>query len=317
VKILITGGAGFIGSHVAEACLREGHEVLAADDLSSGRRANVPEGATFAEVDVRDADAVARMVADFRPDAVDHHAAQTSVAVSIREPQRDAEINLRGTCNLLDACARAEVPRFVFASTGGAIYGEVADGDRADVERPPNPPTPYGRSKLAAEGRLASWATEHGARGSVLRYSNVYGPRQDPHGEAGVIAIFASRLLRNEPVTVFARERAGDAGCTRDYVYVADVVRANMAAIEGRLDGETLNVCSGVATTTLELAQTLRELTGSGSAIDFGPPRVGDVAASVLAPGRFATLGEVTPLRDGLERTIEWFRNRHGPGHAR
>jgi UDP-glucose 4-epimerase len=310
VKILITGAAGFIGSHIAEACIGAGHEVLTLDDLSSGRRENVPAGAAFAEVDIRDADAVERQVADFRPDAISHQAAQTSVVVSTREPLRDAEINILGSLNLLNACADVGVAHFVFASTGGAIYGEVPESERADIDRSPNPLSPYACSKFAVENYLAAYATCRGVRSTVLRYSNVYGPRQDPHGEAGVVAIFANRLIDDTPVRVFARRQEGDDGCVRDYIYVSDVVRANIAAIDGKIGEGTINVCTGVATSTLELAQTLRELSGSSAEIAFGPSRAGDVERSVLEPGRFAALGRPTDLREGLSRAVNWFRAR-------
>lgn len=308
MKILITGAAGFIGSHVAEACVGAGHEVLAIDDLSSGRHESVPAGAAFVEADVRDVNAVARQIADFRPDAISHQAAQTSVSVSTREPLRDAEINVLGSLNLLNACADIGVSRFIFASTGGAIYGEVPEGERAGVDRPPHPLSPYGCSKFAVEGYLASYAACRGVRSTVLRYSNVYGPRQDPHGEAGVVAIFAKRSVDDAPVTVFARRQTGDAGCVRDYIYVSDVVRANMAAIDGKIGEATINVSTGIATSTLELAQTLQDLSGSNGEIAFGPHRVGDVERSVLDPGDFARLGETVGLREGLKQTIAWFR---------
>lgn len=308
MKILITGAAGFIGSHIADACLGAGHEVVALDDLSSGRRENVPTDAVFVEVDIRDADAVARQVADFRPDLISHQAAQTSVVVSTREPLRDAEVNILGSLNLLNACADVDVAHFVFASTGGAIYGDVPEGERAGIDRPPQPQSPYACSKFAVESYLAAYAAGRGVRSTVLRYANVYGPRQDPHGEAGVVAIFAARLLDDAAVQVFARRQAGDAGCIRDYVYVSDVVRANMAAIDGRIEAGTINVCTGVATSTLELAQTIRELSNSTGEIAFGPCRAGDVERSVLDPGDLARLGDSVGLREGLEQTVDWFR---------
>jgi len=308
MRILITGAAGFIGSHVADACLAAGHDVLAIDDLSSGHRKNLPAGAEFLETDIRDAEAIARRVADFRPDAVSHQAAQTSVSISAREPLLDAEINIIGSLNLLNACADCGVGHFIFASTGGAIYGEIPEGERAGVDRPRRPRSPYGCSKLAIEGYLPAYATCRGLRSSVLRYSNVYGPRQDPDGEAGVVSIFANRFIDDAPVSVFARRRTGDAGCIRDYVYVSDVVRANMAAIDDRIGAEVINVCSGVATSTLELAQMIRVLSDSSGDITFGPRRAGDVERSVLDPGQ-AALGPTTDLRDGLRRTVDWFRS--------
>ena len=308
MQILITGGAGFIGSHVADACLEAGHQVLVLDDLSSGRRANVPAKATFVEGDIRDQGTVEGVVGDFKPDAICHQAAQTSVAVSTREPVRDAEINIVGTLHLLNAAVRQGVGHVVFASTGGAIYGEVPDGQRASLARAPVPISPYACSKFAVESYLTAYAHQSGLRSTVLRYANVYGPRQDPHGEAGVVAIFCQRLLAGEPIRVNAKKQEGDDGCIRDYVYIADVVRANMAALSGDLVQPMINVCSGAGTTTMQLAQTLKGLTHSSSAIGFGPKREGDVERSVLDPGEPSPLGASTPLSNGLEATVAWFR---------
>lgn len=310
MRVLVTGGAGFIGSHVADAALAAGHEVAVLDDLSTGRRENIPEGAAWFEADVRDAAATDAVLAEVRPQAVSHQAAQASVTVSVREPARDARTNVEGSLNVLEACVRHGVQRFAFASTGGAIYGEVPGDERAGEERPPRPLSPYACAKLAVEHYLDAYAHQHGLARTVLRYANVYGPRQDPHGEAGVVAIFARALLRGEPVRVNARREPGDAGCVRDYVHVDDVVRANLAALDGRITDPVLNVCTGVATDTRTLAEHLRDHLGSASEITSGPHRAGDVERSVLDPTRLlAVLGEVTPLATGLARTADWFRS--------
>ena len=311
MKILVTGGAGFIGSHVSDSLLASGHEVLILDDLSTGRRHNVPERAKLVEGDIRDGALVAKVFADFQPDMVTHQAAQTSVAISTREPLRDAEINVLGSLHILQSCVKHKVKQIVFASTGGAIYGEVPEGIRAgEATTAPNPLSPYACSKFAIEKYLTAYGREHGLRSTVLRYANVYGPRQDPHGEAGVVAIFAERILNGEAIKVNARKSEGDAGCVRDYVFVADVVKANMWAIEGKLNKSPVNVCTGEATTTLELANVIAGAAGVSAKVGYGPRREGDVERSVLDPGSPPPLGAPTPLKDGIARTLAWFRER-------
>lgn len=311
MRVLLTGGAGFIGSHVADALLAAGHEVQIVDDLSSGRAENLPPGARFDRLDLRDGAGVARVFAEFRPEALCHQAAQTSVSRSTREPVFDAEVNVIGSLHLLQAAAAQKTTRIVFASTGGAIYGEVAPGTRAAEEHALRPLSPYGCSKLAVEGYLQGYAQSHGFEVRVLRYANVYGPRQDPHGEAGVVAIFAERLLRGEALQINAMRESGDAGCIRDYVFVADVVRANLAALEGRLAEPVLNVGSGVGTGTRELAEQMQAILGTRAPLRSGPRREGDLERSVLDPTRFErALGAPTDLREGLARTLDAFRSR-------
>ena len=310
MRVLVTGGAGFIGSHVADALLAAGHEVAVLDDLSVGKRENVPAAARFFEADVRDATAVGEVFAAFRPEVVAHQAAQTSVSVSTREPVRDAAINVVGGLVVLDACVHHGVSHFVFASTGGAIYGEVPEGTRAHVDTAPRPLSPYACAKYAFEAYLGAYAHEHGLRSVVLRYANVYGPRQDPYGEAGVVAIFTERLMAGQPIQVNARRAKGDDGCVRDYVYVGDVVRANVAAVAGTVPANVLNVCTGEATTTLELARALETTLGTRAELGFGPRRAGDIERSVLDPGVASALGPVTSLDTGLRETIAWFRGR-------
>lgn len=311
MRLIVTGGAGFIGSHVAEAALKRGDEVLVIDDLSSGKRDNVPQRAAFRELDIRDGANVSALCDDFRPDAISHHAAQASVAVSVREPQLDAEVNVLGSLHLLQAAAKHGA-RFVFASTGGALYGEVPEGTRAAVHTPPCPMSPYACSKASFEYYLRAYASAYGMEYNILRYANVYGPRQDPHGEAGVVAIFIERLLRGESIQINARVDKGDDGCVRDYVYVGDVVRANDKALQGGLVG-TVNVGTGTGTSTRALAQQLIELIGRETAVTDAERREGDLQRSVLDAGVIAELiGSPVPLAKGLSQTVQWFQARWG-----
>lgn len=311
MRILVTGGAGFIGSHIADAALARGHEVCVVDNLATGKRENVPKDARFAEIDIRDTARVDQLVADFRPQLITHQAAQTSVAVSTREPLRDAEVNLLGSLNIANAAIANKVERLVFASTGGAIYGEVPEGTRATETDPTAPLSPYGCSKLAFENYLRYFKHEFGLQYTVLRYANVYGPRQDPHGEAGVVAIFAQRLRDKQPVQVNAKSEVGDDGCIRDYVFVEDVVAANLAAIEGRVKEPVINVGTGEATTTRMLIDGLQVALGAPVEVKAGPRRAGDLQRSVLDNGRFlATVGKPSALGIGLTKTAEWFKAR-------
>lgn len=308
MRVMVTGGAGFIGSHIADALVRAGHELLVLDDLSNGKRENVPAAARFSQTDIRDAGAVERVFAEFIPEVVCHQAAQTSVSVSAREPARDAMVNIIGGINVLQACVRRRVARIVFASTGGAIYGEVPEGRCAGVDWMPAPLSPYGCAKFAFEHYLHGYRSEHGLQFSILRYANVYGPRQDPHGEAGVAAIFTSKILRGEPVEIFARRKAGDPGCVRDYVYVRDVVEANLRAIAGGQEEAVVNVGTEIGTTTLELAKIIQRAAGNKTDIRFGPRRAGDLERSVLAIKHTHSASAPVPLEQGIAETVAWFR---------
>lgn len=311
MRLLVTGGAGFIGSHLVEQALRDGDEVAVLDDLSTGKRSNVPPAARFYQVDLRDRAATFAAVRDFRPEVVSHQAAQASVARSVREPHLDAEINVLGGLNLLDACTEpgASVRRVIFASTGGAIYGEVAEGTRAGEATPPAPKSPYAISKLAFEQLLGVYEAERGLSATILRYANVYGPRQDPHGEAGVVAIFCAAIAEGRALCVNGRKTAGDDGCVRDYVYVSDVVKANLAAARGALADRVLNVGTGVGVTTRELAHQLFRAFGREVPIQAGAPRAGDLERSVLDPGRFEAQlgGPALSLAEGLALTLEGY----------
>ena len=306
MRVLVTGGAGFIGSHIVDALLARNHEVAVIDDLSTGRRENVAAAARFEECDIRDRAALHGLLAELRPEVVCHQAAQTSVAVSTREPVRDAEVNILGSIHLLDGCVENQVKRVVFASTGGAIYGEVPEGKRAQVGWMPAPISPYACAKLAVESYLAAYQHEKGLRASILRYANVYGPRQDPHGEAGVVAIFSQRLISGEPIRINAMDESGDDGCIRDYVFVRDVVAVNVEAIEGRVSDPIVNVATGHACSTRDVATGLASALDIKPEIGHGPRRAGDLRRSVLEPG--AASGIPVDLGEGLRLTAEWFK---------
>jgi UDP-glucose 4-epimerase len=293
---LVTGGAGFIGSHVADALLARGDEVTVLDDLSDGKREHVPDGARLVEGDIRDP---AEAFAVSRPEVVFHLAAQKDVRVSVARPDFDADVNVVGTVQILEA-AREHGAQIVFSSTGGAIYGECEEP--APEDKPREPLAPYGASKLAGEEYLAMYNRLYGARHVSLRYGNVYGPRQDPHGEAGVVAIFFNRLRDGEPPTVF-----GDGSQTRDYIYVGDVVRATLAA--EHVDGGVFNVGTGRETSVVELLDLCTSVAGGALEPEFAPPRPGELQRSVLdttlAVDQLGWRAERS-LEDGLRETWEW-----------
>ncbi|MGZ8430646.1 MAG: NAD-dependent epimerase/dehydratase family protein, partial [Candidatus Deferrimicrobiaceae bacterium] len=255
MKILLTGGAGFIGSNIADAYAEAGHEVFVIDNLSSGKKENVPAAARFVLCDIG-SDTAVEAIRTFRPEVVNHHAAQINVRASVADPMVDAEVNILGTIRLLEACREYGVRKFLFASSGGAGYGEQ-DVYPADETHPTRPVSPYGAAKIAAELYLHFYRTQYGLDYTALRYANVYGPRQDPHGEAGVVAIFCERLLRGQTAIV-----NGDGEQTRDYVYVGEVVRANLAALD-RGGGRSLNIGTGIETSVNTIFRTIRDLAGS------------------------------------------------------
>lgn len=307
-RVLVTGGAGFIGSHVADAYLARGAEVWIVDDLSSGRRSNIPAGAKFVELDIGDPrlDDLFREAGGF--DLVNHHAAQIDVRRSVADPRYDARINVDGLLNVLECARRHGTERIIFVSSGGVVYGEPEQRPTPETA-PKLPQSPYGVTKLSAEYYLAYYHQVHGLEYAALRYANVYGPRQDPHGEAGVVAIFSTRLLDGEPLTVF-----GDGKQTRDYVYVGDVVAANMVVTDhvfGRLHGiddRAFNVGTGKETSVNELARTLMEGVGREVEVRYAPPRAGELRHSCLDASRLRALGwaPATDLRAGLAATYEY-----------
>jgi UDP-glucose 4-epimerase len=299
VKILVTGGAGFIGSHVVDRCVEAGHGVAVVDDLSSGQRQQVNAAARLHVVDIR-TPALDDVFRGEAPEAVVHLAAQASVGRSVANPQLDAEINVLGSLNLLECARRAGTRRFVYISTGGAGYGDT-DVVPTPESHPTRPVSPYGTSKVAAELYLGCWEALHGLSGVVLRLANIYGPRQNPHGEAGVIAIFTDRLLRGEPCII-----NGDGLQTRDYVYVGDVAEAALRALERPQVTGPVNIGTGVETTVVALFEALRAAFGHGES-RHGPARPGEQRRSLLDASRARQVLGWTArvgLDEGLRRTV-------------
>jgi UDP-glucose 4-epimerase len=308
MRALVTGGAGFIGSNLTDALLARGDEAIVVDDLSTGRRTNIEQalanGATLIEADIRDRAAIEEIAGRERPEAIFHLAAQIDVRKSIADPAFDASINVGGTANVLEAARAAEVRRVVFSSTGGAIYGE-GDGQELPLgeDAPLAPEAPYGQSKFAGEGYLSLYERLYGLSSVPLRLGNVYGPRQDPLGEAGVVAIFCGRLREGKQPTVF-----GDGKQTRDYISVGDVVSAMLAAAEAETSGP-INIGTGIETDVLELVSALGELGGNGDfEPEFAPPRTGEVQRISIDPARAASeLGWRADmgLSEGLRVTLD------------
>jgi UDP-glucose 4-epimerase len=305
MKVLVTGGAGFIASHVVDAYVAAGHEVIVVDNLSSGKRENLNPRARFVERDILDPE-TARLIRDERPDVLNHHAAQIDVRRSVADPAFDARTNVLGTLGLLEAARQAGVKKVLFVSSGGAVYGEQETFPAPETHQT-WPVSPYGVSKRSGELYCHFYQAEYGLPFVAFRYANVYGPRQDPHGEAGVVAIFSGRMLRGEPVTV-----NGDGLQTRDYVFVGDVARMSLLALARDATGP-VNIGTGVETDVNVLAHTLLEVSGSQSAVRHGPAKGGEQRRSVIDVRRarevFGWQPEVS-LRDGLARTVEFFRAR-------
>ena len=307
-RVLVTGGAGFIASHVAARYLAEGFEVTVLDDLSSGRRENVPSGAEFVEADVGSSEA-RELMASGGFTVLNHHAAQMDVRRSVADPAADARTNILGLLNLLEGGRSGSLRRAVFASSGGVVYGESDELPHPEAARK-LPVSPYGVSKLTSEFYLAAYAQLYGMEVVSLRYANVFGPRQNPHGEAGVVAIFGSRLHRGEPLTIF-----GDGSQTRDYVYVADVVEANMCATRSRvaaaddIDALAFNVGTATETSVTGLAHALLDAAGRSVAIEHAAARAGELQRSAVAIEKAQREWGWSPqvsLVEGLKRTYEW-----------
>jgi len=306
MRILVTGGAGFIGSNTVDALIaHDVGQISVLDDLSAGKRHQVNPEAAFYQVDLRDAAAVKGAVESTKPEAIVHLAAQMDVRRSVADPAFDAQVNLAGFLNLIEAARKNGLRRVIFASTGGAIYGEQ-DEFPCDEDHPRRPVSPYGVAKLATEAYLFFYKTEYGLDYVALRYGNVYGPRQDQHGEAGVVAIFSGLMLDRKPVTIF-----GDGKQTRDYVYVGDVVAANLAALSSSVSGEAFNIGTGIETDVNRLYQTLASIADFPGAATHAAPRPGEQRRSVISPARAAEkLGWLpqVKLADGLARTFEYFK---------
>jgi UDP-glucose 4-epimerase len=311
-RVLVTGGAGFIGSHVADAFLQRGARVWVVDDLSTGKRHNVSAGVELVHLDIRDA----RLRDVFRDaggfDIISHHAAQIDVRVSVTDPRRDAAINVDGFLNVAECALAAGCGRFIFVSSGGVVYGEPEQLPTPE-QLPKQPLSPYGVTKLAGEQYLHYYANVRGLEYVALRYSNVFGPRQDPHGEAGVVAIFSTRIGRGEPLTIF-----GDGEQTRDYVFVGDVVNANLRVAEAdlprpdTLDARGFNVGTGIATSVNELARTMMRAAGRDVAVQYAPARPGEVQHSCLDARRLRGLGWAPErsLEENLGTTYRFINRR-------
>jgi len=311
-RVVVTGGAGFIASHVAEAYLARGDDVWVVDDLSSGKRANVPAAAHFVEMDVRDP-LLGNLFREVRPELVNHHAAQIDVRISVADPARDAGTNVLGLLNVTEAALEAGTRRVVFVSSGGVVYGEPELIPTPETA-PKLPLSPYGVTKLAGEYYLHYYRQVRGLEYVALRYSNVFGPRQDPHGEAGVVAIFCTRLLDGEPLTIF-----GDGEQTRDYVFVRDVVAANLLVsdlhVQGvGLDAFAFNVATGVGTSVIGLADALEEVAGRRPGRLFRPARPGELQHSTLDTARIRARGwrPAHTLEEGLRQTYEHIAAQRG-----
>ncbi len=305
MRIVVTGGAGFIGSHVARAFASAKHEVLVIDDLSRGKRENLTNDLELAQLSITSPE-VEQVISEFRPEAVFHHAAQIDVRQSVADPALDAMVNVEGTVRVASAAARADCKVFVLASTGGAIYGEQ-ENYPADETHATRSKSPYGVSKLCGELYLGYFQRSFGMRCVALRYANVYGPRQDPHGEAGVVAIFAQKMLRGESPVIH-----GDGEQTRDYVFIDDVVQANVLALTNHHARGSYNIGTGIETSVTSLAQHIARATGYKGEIAHGPAKQGEQQRSNLDAGRAKReLGWTAKasLEHGLATTVAWFRS--------
>jgi UDP-glucose 4-epimerase len=309
-RVLVTGGAGFIGSHIAEAYLRDGWEVVVLDDLSRGHERNVPKGARFVRADIRSPEA-RKTIATGRFNVVNHHAAQIDVRVSVDQPAFDSHINVVGFVNLLEGAGEGGVGRVIFASSGGVVYGDP-DTIPTPETAPKLPVSPYGVSKLAGEYYLRAVGALRNFEGIAMRYANVYGPRQDPKSEAGVVSIFVSRLLERQPLTVF-----GDGRQTRDYVFVKDVARANVLASSvsslagSDIDASAFNIATSRQRSVLDLAQSVGEIMKQKPTLEFAPARAGELFRSALDVSKAKAVLGWTPqyaFEDGLRELVNWFK---------
>jgi UDP-glucose 4-epimerase len=307
VRIVLTGGAGFIGSNIADAYLAGGHEVHVVDDLSTGQRRNLNPRAELHEIDIAEPRA-ARLIESIKPDVLSHHAAQMDVRHSVADPCFDARVNILGLINLLEGAKNCGVKKVIFASSGGAVYGEQETFPAAE-DHPTGPASPYGVSKRAGELYLSYYRQAFGLPYIALRYANVYGPRQSTQGEAGVVAIFLSLLLTGKTPII-----NGDGAQTRDYVYVGDVVAANIAALDSSFVGP-VNIGTAIETDVVTIFRRLREAVGSAVEPQHGPAKTGEQRRSCVAIGRAAQVLQWRPqvqLPDGLRRTVEFYRETVG-----
>ena len=306
MKVLVTGGAGFIGSHVADGFRAAGHDVAVIDNFSTGDRSNLDSAVRLYQYDIRD-ERLAEAFEDFKPDVVDHHAAQANVPASVTDPVNDASINVLGGLNLLRLSAKYGVKKFIYISSGGAMYGEPDPADLPVKETAPvRPLSPYGASKQALEAWLGVFQRTFGLDYTVLRYANIYGPRQGIREEGAVVAVFATRMATDQPVTI-----DGTGAQTRDFVYVGDCVTANVAALE-RGSGRAFNIGTGRETSIREIFDSMAEVAGYSHQPNYGPARKGDVVRIVLDPSlaqRELGWRAAMPLYEGLAKTYAFFRD--------
>jgi UDP-glucose 4-epimerase len=306
LRILVTGGAGFIGSHIVDAFIAAGHEVAVVDSLwehGGGRHDNLNPQAKFHQIDIRDA-ALADVFASFKPELVSHHAAQHSVAVSTQDPSYDADVNVKGLLNILSLAARGGVRKVIYASSA-ATYGTPSYMP-IDEAHPQRPESPYGITKMVGEHYLRYYASSGGPAFTALRYGNVYGPRQDPSGEAGVIAIFASRILLGKPIRI-----DWDGEQQKDYVYVGDIARANLLALT-KGDGEAINIGTSTGTSVNELHRSIAQAAGRDVEIEHAPKRAGDIRTCVFSIVKAGSTLDWRPqvgLPEGIKRTVDHFRS--------
>jgi UDP-glucose 4-epimerase len=303
MKILVTGGAGFIASHIVDKFIEEGHEVVILDDLSTGFEKNINSKAKFVKLNIRD-EKVSNLFKEEKFDVVNHHAAQMDVRRSVIDPAFDANTNILGTINLLQNSVKHGVNKFMFASTGGAVYGEQ-ECFPADENHPTNPVSPYGISKLSVEKYLYFYFNEHKLNYTILRYANIYGPRQNPFGEAGVVAIFSTKLLNGDQPII-----NGTGEQTRDYVFVKDVVKANLQTLADD-ESDIYNVGTGIETNVSELYRLLNEIAGNGQEEKHGPAAAGEQMRSVITSDKLFNKFNWKPstkLIDGLKETVEFFK---------
>jgi UDP-glucose 4-epimerase len=303
--VLVTGGAGFIGSNIVDRFIDEGCEVVVIDDLSSGNEKNINKKANFYKLDIQDA-ALESVFQKEQPLYVNHHAAQKDVRLSVADPIFDAKINILGTINILQNCVKYKTKKVIFASTGGAIYGEQ-ESFPAPETHPAKPISPYGITKLVAEHYMYYYKAIYGLDYTSLRYANVYGPRQDPHGEAGVVAIFIEKMLKGESPTI-----NGDGEQTRDFVYVEDVVQANISAILNNTQDNVFNIGTGIETSVKQIFQNLKEIINPSLEEKYGPSKQGEQRRSVISYSKAKGILHWEPqtsLVDGLRKTAEYFRN--------
>ena len=305
MKILITGGAGFIGSNIADAYVALGHEVSVIDNLSSGKKQNLNKKMKFYEADIKDPAKIKEIFSKEKFDILSHHAAQIDVRKSVMDPVFDANVNIIGTLNMLENAKNSGIKKVIFASSGGTIYGECGKNP-PDESAQARPLSPYGITKYSIEFYLKFYAEIYGMKYSILRYANVYGPRQDPHGEAGVVAIFSERIINDKELFIY-----GDGEQRRDYVFVGDLVKANVAALD-KADNETINIGTGKTTSVNDLFAQMTDITGYKRKPVYKPARPGEILNSVLGIQKAKTVlnwePEVT-IKDGLKRTMDYFRN--------